>query len=44
MKLQKSKKKTPEELKNRLNNLFDTLNIEKNIHKTDINAESFKIR
>ena len=43
MKLQKSKKKTPEELKNRLNNLFDTLNIEKNIHKTDINAESFKI-
>jgi len=43
MKLQKSKKKTPEELKNRLNNLFDNLNIEKNIHKTDINAENFKI-
>lgn len=43
MKLEKSKKKTPEQLKNRLSNLFDNLNIEKNIHKTDINAENFKV-
>jgi len=41
MKLEKSKNKVPQELKNKIQNIFDGFSIE-NIQKTDINTENYK--